>query len=534
MRRRFLIVCWTAFAAWASDPAWGMGHLYSDRPESYPSVDPFKFSDGELRYVVNMRGLRNSPNQDYTDEQIARLEAAIVRAFDTWNGVLAPLNLRFKRVPICLMGDLGVLTFDYERFIPDQLQSDSVAGAHSIPIFGLFFMSLPIVFDSSELFGDLADEPLLVDRPLGHPYTRYVDADAIDIYTVALHEIGHVLGMAHPSEAYHRDASFNFLALESVRIDARCMQPSEFLCGQHIARRRPLLRTEIHSVMKIPIPWGAHYTDIPPGDRAFVAFALRYLNPAGADEILAEARRLFLETSPLRFANVFEEYEKDLPAREDNDTVEHAQSIGPNTIILGSIAIAENGESELTRDLDVYALDVTDDTVGATWYFDIDHGGGLPGPSWVDARLDLYAADGRLLAENDDTDTPDEGSISTVDPFLTFRFDAPGRYYLAVTSTPPLDELGASGDYELRVGVGGVPEPSGRREVIPALADPSVADCLGTEPVDTSAVPCQGFGILALGALGLGLSLIGRTRRGYGRLRPGDPPRRGPSLVVRP
>lgn len=494
-----------------ANTAWGMGHLHAARPEDYPSVAPFRFNDGVASYVVNLNGLRRSPDQDYSDEQIVHLEDAIARAFDTWNDVLAPLGLRFLRLPKWAPRDLSVITFDYERLIPAEWRFDSLAGAHSLPIFGLFFSPVPIIFDNTEVFADLADEPVVVDRPLAHPHEQFLDSQVVDIYSVALHEIGHILGLAHPSESFSNDESYNFLALESVRIDPYCLKPSEFLCGKNLAFRRPLLRTEIDSIMRIPVQVGVRYTDVTPADRAFVAFALRYFNPEGADEILADARRRFLLTSPLRFANVFDENEKDPPTRIDNNTIDHAMPIEPNSIILGSIVVAENGDGEPEKDVDVYAFEVTEQTAGATWYFDIDQGGGLIGAAWVDLSLEVCDAAGRTLARNDDAHAVDPGSLSMVDPFLTHVFQVPDTYYVVVTSSPEKEETDAVGDYELRIGIGSVPEPTGEREVIPALIDPSVADCLGTAPVDTSAVPCQTFGILA--AVVLALMVLPSRRR---------------------
>ncbi|MBN1347372.1 MAG: matrixin family metalloprotease [Phycisphaerae bacterium] len=491
---------------------WALGHLHADRPEDYPPLAPFRSNDGTLTYVVNLDGLRASPTQDYSDEEIRRLEEAVARAFDTWAKVLAPLNLQLVRLPKSRSGELGVITFDYERLIPSQWSTDSVAGAHSFNIFGLFYSPIPIVFDNTEPFADFSDKPVVIDRPLAHPYTQFVQADGIDIYSVALHEIGHVFGLSHPSASFQAHTSYNFLALDTVRIDPTCLQPSDFLGGENVERRRPLLRTEVDSIMKEAVESYAHYVDIPPEDRAFVAFALRYLNPEGADEILAEAKRLFLETSPLRFANVYEEYEKNPPDRHDNNTFWRAQHVEPNSIILGSITVLEDASGEPIRDVDVYVFDVTDETAGATWVFDVDMGAWELAPSWVDLRLELCDGAGRLLAENDDAEELDEGSVSTEDPYLTFQLAAPGRYYIKVTSTPPLDQADAAGDYELKIGIGSVPAPQGRREVIPALVDPSVSACLGQDPVDSSAVPCQTFGILGISLVGLAAMPLFRRR----------------------
>lgn len=509
---------WTSITALliCAGLALGMGHLHADRPEHYPPMDPLKVGDGKLTYVVNMDGLLFSTKQDYSANDVAAIEDAIARAFETWADVLAPLNLEFERLPKWRASDLPVITFDYEFFIPDCLEYDTLAGAHSLSIFGLFFASIPIIFDNTELFVDLADEPVVVDRPMAHPYTCYTASAMIDVYSAALHEIGHVLGLAHPSDSYKRNASYNFLALDSVRIDPSRMRPSGFVCGEDIARRRPLLRTEIDSVMRVPLEPGARYMDIPPADRAFLAFALRYLNPSGADEILAEARRIFLETSPLRFGNVFEEYEKDPPDRSTNDTLENAQAVEPNSIILGSIVVTEGQDGRTDEDVDFYVFEVTDRTVDADWFFDIDHGGGLIGPSWVDAKIELRDGDGNVLAENTDANEIDAGSISTVDPFLTHRFDSAGKYYIVITSESTASKLGATGDYEFKIGVGSVPEPRGSRQIIPALADSSVAECLGTGPIDTSSVPCQMFGILAAGLWTLAALALASGRRHAG------------------
>lgn len=492
-------------------PTLAMGHLHADRPEAYPSLDPNKAHDGVISYTVDLHRLLNVSGTTYTADDVARLEQAIVRAFDMWNDVLAPLGLRFEQVNQTDGIDLPVFTFDYERLLPAFLETESIAGAHSFSILGLYVWQLPIIFNSTEPFADLSDAEVVAGRPLAHPYTCFVRQESLDITSVALHEIGHVLGMSHPSDAHKEDKSFNFLALESVRIDGRCMQPSDFLCGENVARRRPLLRTELDSVMKVPIEFGVRYVEIPPADRAFVAFALRYLNPEGADEVLARARQMFRETSPLRFANVITEFERAVEDAENNNTLEHAQPVEPNTIVLASISLIDTPDGGADEDVDVYAFDVTDATVGAPWVFDIDMGAGLVGLSWVDTRLELRDANGTTLAEADDADEPDAGSLSELDPYLKHRFDAPGTYYLIVSSPVDLSEPEGSGDYELKIGVGGVPEPAGLREAIPALVDPSAADCIGTGPIDTSAIPCMGFGILASWLAVWGLSGVRRV-----------------------
>ncbi len=493
-------------------PVLAMGHLHADRPEAYPALDPSVVRDGVIDYTVDLHRLLNVAGTSYTPEDVPRLEAAVVRAFDMWNEVLAPLGLRFERVDRTEDIDLPVFTFDYERLLPPYFQIESIAGAHSFSVLGLYVWQLPLIFDSTEVFADLSETDVVADRPLAHPYTCFTAEQSLDITSVALHEIGHVLGMAHPSDSHKQGKSFNFLALDSVRVDGRCLRTSAFLCGEHVDRRRPLLRTELDSVMKVPIEFGIRYAEIPPADRAFVAFALRYLNPHGADEVLARARQMFRETSPLRFANVITEFERAVEGAENNNILEHAQTVEPNTIVLGSISLVDAPNGEAEEDVDVYAFEVTEATLDAVWVFDIDMGAGLLGTSWVDAQLELRDASGATLAEVDDVEKPDEGSLSELDPFLEYRFASPGTYYLLVRSAVDLTDPDGSGDYELKIGVGGVPEPTGVREPIPALVDPSVAECIGAGPIDTSAVPCMGFGILAGWLAVWVLSFVRRVR----------------------
>jgi hypothetical protein len=399
------------------------------------------------------------------------------------------------------------MAFDYEPLLPDAFFGDSVAGALTLPIFDAIKL-MPIVFDTSEPFADLAELPSIIERPLSQPYVRFVDSQKIDISSVALHEIGHELGLAHPTEAFRYQGNYNFLALPTVHVDPACLQHSEYVAAENIERRRPMLRIEMDSLMT-PVRQGGIYMEIPPEDLAFVAFNFRHLNPEGADLLLATAKARFAETHSLRFANVITELEKTADSAGDNDAIERAMEISPPVVLLGSLGLTDDNLD--VQDRDFFRFQVTEEQVGQPWLFDIDEGGGLKGIGWVDALLEILDADGNVLASARDTNGLDPGSISTVDPFLEWSPESPGTYYLTARSEVEIGQNGATGDYVLKIGIGQVPEPSG--QALPP-DDPSVADCGRIVlPAGSNSFACGGIGLPALLITLLPISLEPIRRR---------------------
>ena len=119
----------------------------------------------------------------------------------------------------------------------------------------------------------------------------------------------------------------------------------------------------------IPNRRGTVSAMIPPDDLATAAFVLRHLNPAGADQVLQQARSLYRQTSPLRFADVCYEFEKNNGFHRNND-LESAMPVEPNQVILGSL-FGEDSDGGL-RDQDYYRLDLTAWPVGTPIVLDID------------------------------------------------------------------------------------------------------------------------------------------------------------------
>ncbi|UCG34489.1 MAG: matrixin family metalloprotease [Phycisphaerales bacterium] len=497
----------------AGRPTAGAGHLWSWHPADYPRINRVQARGGVVTYSVDFSVLGLLPEQNMPAWQVAELEAAAVRAFDKWNEILEPLGLRFERRGVGQRVDIPVFAFRYEEYVPSELLGDTVAASSAFPLNGVMNFST-IVVDATEPFEVLDALPTVIDGGLHHPYVRYVDFDGVCMFTTILHEIGHQFGLGHPQDMFGEGRNFGFLALDTVQIDPGCMRPSDFMSGENLQRRGRFLASEIDSLMG-PLQIGATVVEIPPEDRAFVAFVLREVDPEGADEMLARARGLFEQTNPFRFANVVPEHESVPGVREGNDSFDTAIPVEAGQIVLGSLT-PETRELR-SKDQDYYSLAVGAGQEGEVWIFDIDGGGGLNGANWVDAVLELYDERQVLLAVSAGAEAADPGSFSVVDPYLVWTPQEPGRYFLRLVAEPGVGEPGWTGDYELRIGIGEVPEPQGQAA---PFADPSVEAC-EFQPLAARPLLPGTCGLFSLTSLGMAvLSMLAlRTRLWTGRSR---------------
>jgi hypothetical protein len=150
---------------------------------------------------------------------------------------------------------------------------------------------------------------------------------------------------------------------------------------------------------------------------------------------------------------------------EPNDSIAQAQNIDGSFSLDSDANITDsttvphatvNGTGNDTYDY--YSFRVPQAGVSTTGVFDID--GAWPS---FDSVLWLYDSNGNLIADNDDLDSPDAGSVScdpgcddepyTVDSYLAYAFSSAGTYYIQVGQCC-VDPLSSSiAGYQLHVSV---------------------------------------------------------------------------------
>jgi len=155
----------------------------------------------------------------------------------------------------------------------------------------------------------------------------------------------------------------------------------------------------------------------------------------------------------------------DITESEPNNAVAAAQNVdghfsaGDNPDITHAttwpwVSISADGDGNN----DYYSFVVP--VAGVTGSFDIDYGHGMNGS--VDTELCLYAADGSVLADNDDAasaTTGAGGSAYSFDSYISYTFSVPGTYVIGVGKFNVFCNVGgitgnvleAGNDYELQI-----------------------------------------------------------------------------------
>lgn len=486
----------------AGGPARGATHAWQTEPEAFQVIDPVVVADRLILYDINLAGFNVFGDRGLSPQGLQEMEDAIRRAFETWNEVIAPIGLAFRETPLGQGAELNVRAVPYDDFDPDP-DNSSVAVSLGWP-FQRVYAILPIYFDTREHLGVVQGAPVVAENLLSHPYIRIVASDYYDLYEIAIHEIGHTLGLGHVGEAVRGGFNYNLLGLSTVQTDPASLEPSRWVGGMDLERRRPILEIEALSVM-VPIRRGTYGQTIPPEDRAAAAFTLRNLNPQGADEVLAAAKALYEQSTPLRFGNVVYENERN-GANDRNNTIESAMPIDANQVVIGSLFGQDKDNGPI--DADCYRLDLGDAAAETEIVLDIDEAGGLVDSGATKVSLRLLDEQGGLVATGQPVGEPDAGSYSGEDPVLRWRLAEPGVYYILVEQ--PKEAF--PGTYVLKVGVGGPVEPGDARTPAIDTAGSGVPKAMSPSPL-SGLCPGVGYSLLAVGIGSLWLTRRSGARR---------------------
>ncbi len=163
---------------------------------------------------------------------------------------------------------------------------------------------------------------------------------------------------------------------------------------------------------------------------------------------------------------------------EANDTIGTADQVDrdlvtinpfddPNLTDPGAPSVELRGQIDDNNDVDVFAIFLE---AGETITLDVDGNYNPDVDSGLNSVISLLDSAGNVLAENDDGELTDVGTVSPLDSFLTFQVTATGTYYIAIESFDNGTAGGSPEPYHLLVSV-----ENAQQQALGAVKDDTVA-----------------------------------------------------------
>ncbi len=410
----------------------------------------------DIFYSVSMDGI---PGR--TAEQRGASLQAVFRAFETWDVAAANLNL-INVTPEHV--DAG------EAAIAPVLNPDNTGAGASIDVLwrneevlgitGRVRYAAPpteaVQDEYTHIDVRLTPELGIIDsdakgvrrlnNPLTNPFSTFTTQPLYDLESVALHEIGHALGLTHPDEVIANSVTNLFSPFARNRAEAadnrvqvRFVNEDNFFRA-HPEAGLPEPPYSVHNqhegsssaVMNTGTLEGQISRTLTPDELG--AIGIMYEDAAARTAAATAAAAASLSFGPQRRLAQDIVIERDMhvsfgnppPPRENNDDMAR-QTLPSDSRLVGNLY-----ESHERDPRDRYLFEVPEIPQGQSsvrMTFDIDAGREDPRMSdrsakTGDLRLRILTRDGDGIVRNDNATAIDEGSLFLDDPFLAYDFTA--------------------------------------------------------------------------------------------------------------